>query len=131
MDPGIDIVMKKLLSGIFLSLVSMVNAHAESSAGNDIFSGMLVQDRDDIVFVRCDRPSLKMKIVETDDVNKKNVEAAYQTFKENKDKPLYFTFVGHVKNDDKGAYTFYLTDVTDTKLGSSCNLSDSLDELLG
>ncbi len=74
--------LKSLLTGLFFIYFLAGNAYAEDY--NDIFWGMLKKENQEIVFVRCDSPSLKMKIVRTADANQENIEKAYQTFNQSK-----------------------------------------------
>lgn len=120
--------MKKLLSGLLLFIFLQPSGYAETDKFNDIFWGSLKKDNQDIIFVRCDNPTLKMKVLKTDDVNKANVDKAFQVFNDNLNKSVYFAFVGHIDSASDGSYIFHMQDVVKTKVGSSCNLSDLLGE---
>lgn len=115
--------LKSLLTGMFFIYFLAGNVYAEDY--NDIFWGMLKQEDQDIVFVRCDSPSLKMKIVRTADANQENIEKAYQTFTNSKKQSVYFAFIGNVKDSGNGNYVFNMHDVMETKTGN-CNLTDAL-----
>ncbi|HFK6917435.1 TPA: hypothetical protein ACGZD4_000148 [Klebsiella pneumoniae] len=86
---------------------------------------MLKKENQEIVFVRFDSPSLKMKIVRTADANQENIEKAYQTFNQSKGQSMYFAFIGNVKDTGNGNYVFNMYDVMETKTGR-CNLTDAL-----
>lgn len=115
--------LKSLLTGLFFIYFLAGNAYAEDY--NDILWGMLKKENQEIVFVRCDSPSLKMKIVRTADANQENIEKAYQTFNQSKGQSMYFAFIGNVKDTGNGNYVFNMYDVMETKTGR-CNLTDAL-----
>lgn len=115
--------LKSLLTGLFFICFLAGNAYAEDY--NDIFWGMLKQEDQDVVFVRCDSPSLKMKIVRVADANQENIEKAYQTFIHSKNQPVYFAFIGNVRDTGNGNYVINLYDVMETKT-ERCNLTDAL-----
>jgi hypothetical protein len=103
--------MKRLLSGLLFCILLQPSGYAETVDFNDIYWGSLKKENKDIFFVRCDNPTLKMKILQTDDVNKANVEKALQVFNDSLSKPVYFAFVGHVDSVPDGSYVFYIQDV--------------------
>lgn len=115
--------LKSLLIGMFF--IYFLAGHVYAEDYNDIFWGMLKQEDQDIVFVRCDSPSLKMKIVRTADANQENIEKAYKTFTNSKKQSVYFAFIGNVKDSGNGNYVFNMHDVMETKTGN-CNLTDAL-----
>lgn len=115
--------LKSLLTGMFF--IYFLAGHVYAEDYNDIFWGMLKQEDQDIVFVRCDSPSLKMKIVRTADANQENIEKAYKTFTNSKKQSVYFAFIGNVKDSGNGNYVFNMHDVMETKTGN-CNLTDAL-----
>lgn len=65
---------------VFLCCTVSDSVYADTDQTYDIFWGMLVKDKKDTMFVRCDSPSLKMKIVRMADANTENIDKAYQIF---------------------------------------------------
>ncbi|ECE6154597.1 hypothetical protein I3A88_24745 [Salmonella enterica] len=72
--------LKLFLTGLFTVCLVVGNAYAGYENINDVFWGMLKKEKENIVFVRCDAPSRKMKIIRAADANQKNVEKMYQIF---------------------------------------------------
>ena len=58
-----------LASLFFLCCTVSDSVYADTDQTYDIFWGMLVKDKKDTIFVRCDSPLLKMKIVRMADAH--------------------------------------------------------------
>ncbi len=82
----------------------------------------------EIVFVRCDDPSLEMKVGEMPGANKEHISKAYKTAFDHNYKGIYFTFLAEVELKSKGNYHINIKDVVETKKGV-CNLLDAINTL--
>lgn len=119
----------RILFAILLSLaLSSLNVFADESSPVDIFWGMLKKNKEEVVFIRCDNPSLEMKIVNTKDANERNISRAYDLIDKYNASSVYFSFIGYVESTD-GGYIFHLQDVAEAREGH-CNLSDALKQSL-
>ena len=112
--------MKKLIS---LLLLFVSTAHSYTTE-NDIFDGMLKNYNGQIMFVRCDSPSLRMQIMQTKDANKSNIERAYRIAAQQHYKDIYFTFFGNVQIENN-SYIFNIQDIVNSQTGT-CNLLEAL-----
>lgn len=117
-----------LASLFFLCCTVSDSVYADTDQTYDIFWRMLVKDKKDTIFVRCDSPLLKMKIVRMADANTENIDKAYQIFNQKTKKSIYFAFIGNVTDAGSGKYIFNMLDVMETREGY-CNLSDVLNAI--
>lgn len=116
----------RVLFAVLVSLTfSSLNVCADVSSSMDILWGMLKKNKEEVVFIRCDNPSLEMKIVNTEDANKKNTSRAYGLTDKDNASPVYFSLVGYVGNTGGESFIFHLRDVAENRTGY-CNLNDAL-----